>query len=197
MRQPSVYEPVHFLNFDLKGTVQTGTLENQSIQVLKFITDIMLTDGFQEYYPNRILADKVYRNCEDLSYCKLHGVRLSAPALGRAKKVRLRTRLSISGMNGEGLKQSAGPVRQSANVGCMAGYPQKTAGGCCLYDCHVRFETEASQDSECYFALLTCLQAFSHPTKNEPLFSVSTITVLTIDHGSVADMSAFTLFLLS
>ena len=36
--------------------------------------------------PSRILADKIYRNRENLSYCKEHGIRLSGPALGRPKK---------------------------------------------------------------------------------------------------------------
>ena len=36
--------------------------------------------------PSRILADKIYRNRENLSYCKAHGIRLSGPALGRPKK---------------------------------------------------------------------------------------------------------------
>ena len=30
--------------------------------------------------------DKIYRNRENLSYCKAHGIRLSGPALGRPKK---------------------------------------------------------------------------------------------------------------
>ena len=38
------------------------------------------------HYPSRILTDKIYRNRENLSYCKAHGIRLSGPALGRPKK---------------------------------------------------------------------------------------------------------------
>ena len=38
------------------------------------------------HYPSRILADKIYRNRENLSYCNMHGIRLSGPALGRPKK---------------------------------------------------------------------------------------------------------------
>lgn len=34
------------------------------------------------YYPERILADNIYRNCKNLAYCKEHGLRLSGPALG-------------------------------------------------------------------------------------------------------------------
>ena len=38
------------------------------------------------HYPKRALADKIYRNRENLAYCKLHGIRLSGPLLGRPKK---------------------------------------------------------------------------------------------------------------
>lgn len=37
-------------------------------------------------YPERILADKIYRNRTNLAFCKEHGIRLSGPALGRPKK---------------------------------------------------------------------------------------------------------------
>ena len=38
------------------------------------------------YYPERMLADKIYRNRENIKYCKQRGIRLSGPALGRPKK---------------------------------------------------------------------------------------------------------------
>ena len=44
------------------------------------------------HYPERVLADKIYRNRENLGYCKLHGIRLSGPALGRSKKDEQRDR---------------------------------------------------------------------------------------------------------
>lgn len=37
-------------------------------------------------YPVRVLADKIYRNRDNLAFCKEHGIRLSGPALGRPKK---------------------------------------------------------------------------------------------------------------
>jgi hypothetical protein len=37
------------------------------------------------HYPARVLADKIYRNRDNLAYCKKRGVRLSGPALGRPK----------------------------------------------------------------------------------------------------------------
>ena len=38
------------------------------------------------HYPERALADKIYHNRENLAFCKLHGIRLSGPSLGRPKK---------------------------------------------------------------------------------------------------------------
>ena len=38
------------------------------------------------YYPERALADKIYRNKSNLNYCKEKGIRLSGPKLGRPKK---------------------------------------------------------------------------------------------------------------
>ena len=52
-----------------------------------------MVERFREregYYPSRILADKIYRNRENLNYCKAHGIRLSGPALGRPKKGEIR-----------------------------------------------------------------------------------------------------------
>lgn len=38
------------------------------------------------HYPARVLADKIYRNRDNLSYCKARGIRLAGPALGRPRK---------------------------------------------------------------------------------------------------------------
>ena len=38
------------------------------------------------YYPERILADKIYRNRQTLAFCKEHGIRLSGPGLSRQAK---------------------------------------------------------------------------------------------------------------
>jgi IS5 family transposase len=42
------------------------------------------------HYPSRILADKIYRNRENIHYCKEHGIHLTGPALGRPKKDEIR-----------------------------------------------------------------------------------------------------------
>lgn len=40
------------------------------------------------YDPEAVLADKIYRNRENIQYCKSLGIRLSGPALGRPKNTR-------------------------------------------------------------------------------------------------------------
>ena len=42
------------------------------------------------HYPARVLADKIYRTRENLTYCKARGIRLSGPALGRPRKGEIR-----------------------------------------------------------------------------------------------------------
>ena len=39
------------------------------------------------HYPEAVLADKLFRNRENLRYCAEHGIRLSGPKLGRPTKV--------------------------------------------------------------------------------------------------------------
>ena len=46
-------------------------------------------------YPERVLVDKIYRNRDNLAYCKQYGIRLSGPALGRPKKDEKKDRKQI------------------------------------------------------------------------------------------------------
>ena len=62
---------------------------NEATKLIEAIERYRTREG---HYPERILADKIYRNRENLSYCKLHGIRLSGPALGRPKKDEQRDR---------------------------------------------------------------------------------------------------------
>ncbi|BFH14406.1 IS5 family transposase [Paenibacillus melissococcoides] len=76
-------------------------------------------------YPEAILADQIYRNRENLRYCKEHGIRLSGPNLGRPKKEAepernqarqdASTRNAIEGKFGEG-KRSYGLGRIRARL---------------------------------------------------------------------------------
>ena len=56
---------------------------NEATKLQKMIENFHKREG---HYPSRVLADKIYRNRENLSYCKKWGIRLSGPALGRPKK---------------------------------------------------------------------------------------------------------------
>lgn len=54
-------------------------------------SDVLLTalERYHErtgHYPQRVLADQIYRNRNNLNYCKSKGIRMSGPALGRPKK---------------------------------------------------------------------------------------------------------------
>lgn len=56
---------------------------NESTKLQEMIESFRKREG---HYPSRVLADKIYRNRENLSYCKERGIRLSGPALGRPRK---------------------------------------------------------------------------------------------------------------
>ena len=64
-------------------------IENQSWD--NFAEGVTLQASEEKYrerhgaYPNAILADKTYRNRENIKFCKERGIRLSGPRLGRPK----------------------------------------------------------------------------------------------------------------
>ena len=60
---------------------------NEATKLQEMIEAFRVREG---HYPSRVLADKIYRNRDNLRYCKEHGIRLSGPALGRPKKKEIR-----------------------------------------------------------------------------------------------------------
>lgn len=75
------------LSIDEKGRAR---LERQSFDAYNE-GDVLIgaIERYRErtgHYPERVLADKIYRNRKNLAYCKGHGIRLSGPALGRPRK---------------------------------------------------------------------------------------------------------------
>lgn len=60
---------------------------NEATKLQDMIEAFRVREG---HYPSRVLADKIYRNRDNLRYCKEHGIRLSGPALGRPKKDEIR-----------------------------------------------------------------------------------------------------------
>ncbi|WMM91319.1 transposase, partial [Heyndrickxia coagulans] len=61
---------------------------NEGITLRESIENYYNRFGF---YPEAILADKIYRNRDNLAYCKSLGIRLSGPRLGRPSKTEDKT----------------------------------------------------------------------------------------------------------
>ena len=65
-------------------------IERQSYE--NFNEGVSLITSVERYrqahgcYPEAVQADQIYRNRENLAYCKAHGIRLSGPRLGRPGK---------------------------------------------------------------------------------------------------------------
>ena len=86
-----VGKPVEFgMKLDISVTDGWTRLEYRSFDAYNEATKLQeMIENFHKregHYPSRVLADKIYRNRENLSYCKERGIRLSGPALGRPKK---------------------------------------------------------------------------------------------------------------
>lgn len=84
--------PVEFgakidLSLDEKGMARIEKMSfdayNESDVLIEAVKRYFERTG---HYPERILADKIYRNRNNLAYCREHGIRLSGSSLGRPKK---------------------------------------------------------------------------------------------------------------
>lgn len=86
-----VNAPVEF-GAKLAISLVDGYARMEKLSWDNFNESITLKDAVDAYvqrygcYPEAILADQIYRNRENLCYCKEHGIRLSGPSLGRPKK---------------------------------------------------------------------------------------------------------------
>ncbi len=84
-----VKTPVEFgAKFDLSlDSEGYGRIEKISFEAYNESTCLIeAVERFKDrtgYYPERVLADQIYRTRENRSYCKAHGIRLSGPKLGR------------------------------------------------------------------------------------------------------------------
>ena len=84
-----VKAPVEFgAKFDLSidnegyGRIETISFDayNESTCLQNAVERFKTRTGF---YPERVLVDQIYRTRNNRAYCKLHGIRLSGPKLGR------------------------------------------------------------------------------------------------------------------
>ncbi len=88
-------KPVEFgMKLDISVVDGWSRLEYHSFDAYNEATKLQdMIEAFrvrEGHYPSRVLADKIYRNRDNLRYCKEHGIRLSGPALGRPKKNEIR-----------------------------------------------------------------------------------------------------------
>ena len=86
---------------------------NEGTKLIETIERYRVREG---HYPERVLADKIYRNRENLNYCKLHGIRLSGPALGRPKRMNSVTDDRHISTRTNALKSSGNSALPSANA---------------------------------------------------------------------------------
>ena len=91
-------KPVEFgMKLDISVVDGWSRLEYHSFDAYNEATKLQeMIEAFRAregHYPSRVLADKIYRNRENLRFCKEHGIRLSGPALGRPKKDEVRDKV--------------------------------------------------------------------------------------------------------
>lgn len=91
-----------------------------------------MVERFREregHYPSRILADKIYRNRENLSYCKERGIRLSGPALGRPRKGEIRDKAQdyLDECERVEVERRFSLAKQKCGMGLVAAKLQETA----------------------------------------------------------------------
>jgi hypothetical protein len=75
------------LSIDSRGFAR---LEKTSFEAYNessvLVTAIRRFHDREGHYPERILVDKIYRNRENIRYCKARGIRISGPRLGKPSK---------------------------------------------------------------------------------------------------------------
>ena len=103
-------------------------------------------------YPARILADKIYRNRENLSYCRERGIRLSGPALGRPGKDESRNKVQDYKDECERVEVERKFSLAKRKWRHGTGYC-KAAGDSRPCSCHVNSAAESPQDSVCFLRL--------------------------------------------
>ena len=122
------------------------------------------------HYPSRILVDKIYRNRENLSYCKERGIRLSGPALGRPRKGDIRDKAQDYLDERERVEVERRFSLAKRKCGMGAG-SCKAAGNRRPCECHVGSRAESPQDSVRPFASFRGVAGCLDTAKKTGLFS--------------------------
>ena len=87
-----VKDPVEFgakfdISVDDDGYVRLERVSYNAYNESTVLVDVLMR--YKErtgYYPERMLADQIYRTKENRRFCKEHGIRISGPKLGRPSK---------------------------------------------------------------------------------------------------------------
>ena len=84
---PTEFGPKMDLTVDDDGDMRISHFSyeayNESVHLIEAIDAYRDRNG---YYPERVLADTIYRNKKNREYCKEHGIQMSGPKLGRPSK---------------------------------------------------------------------------------------------------------------
>ena len=87
LKAPTEFGAKFDISLDHKGLTRTERISfkayNESTVLKEAVERFRERNGF---YPEAVLADKIYRNRENIAYCKENGIRLSGPPLGRPPK---------------------------------------------------------------------------------------------------------------
>ena len=84
------------------------------------------------HYPERVLADKIFRTSDNIKYCKKHNIHLNGPKLGRPprdpeiRKQELRTEWIESGERGD-IERRFGIDKRCYSLGCITAKLQHTS----------------------------------------------------------------------
>ena len=111
-------------------SVTDGYLRIEALRWSAFNESTTLIQSVESYrdayghYPERVLADAIFRTRENLSYCKEHGIRMNGPKLGRRTKdeavYREEKRIEWleSGERGE-IEREFGVGKRRYSLGCI------------------------------------------------------------------------------
>ena len=93
-------------------------------------------------YPEALLADRIYRNRENLAYCKEHGIRLSGPKLGRPPATALMKNAEKRMEKQDAKERNAVEVRGRQKKVWACSHLCKTEGNFRVHDCYAIFGDE-------------------------------------------------------
>ena len=91
------------------------------------------------HYPERVLADKIYRSRANRAYCKEHGIRISGPKLGKPGKNKaeeIRQELREIGERNE-VEGKFGTGKRKFGLSCIMGKLKETSGSMVCMDIYI------------------------------------------------------------